>query len=222
MLVRRSIYISFFSTNSTAITPIVSDVFNGVEELCMDLNNFFLILFSYLKYLFAFILILIGLLTLFKYRGIYLKQKIHSNSSLSNHEPLKEKLKKTHVFLGMVYIFMGVGILFNYLTYILMWTLEPLPDGFLFEFLGIGNVIDPASIERISNYNLAVSPHERTIYLCFALVSFMALLEIFLSIWFLAHQGTIIHNHTKTFGILIFGIIQGMLFGFTKSLIFFI
>ncbi len=222
MVMGRYFQIHISSDNTTIYNPLISDIFNGVEELCIDLNGFFLIFFLYMKYIFAFILIIVGLLTLFRYRGIYLMDKIRSKPKLSEKESLKQKVKKVHVFLGMSYIFMGFGVLFNYLTYILMWVLDPLPDGFLFQFLGVGNIIDPASIYRISNYNAALSPHESTIYFCFALVSFVALLQIALSIWFITNENKIIHSHYKTFLVLIAGLIEGMLVGFTTCLPFFL
>jgi len=222
MVVGRSYQIDFVSNNTTIYTLLVSDIFNGVEELCMDLNEFFLIFFSYMKYILAFILIFVGLLTLFRYRGIYLMDRFRSKKKLSENESVKEKLKKVHVFLGMSYVFMGFGIIFNFLTYILLWVLDPLPDGFLFQFLGVGNIIDPSSIYRISNYNAAISPHERTIYFCFAFISFLALLQIALSIWFIINENKIIHGHYNIFLILIAGLIEGMLVGFTTCLPFFL
>jgi hypothetical protein len=222
MVMGRYFQIHFSSDNSTIYNPLVSDIFNGLEEFCIDFNEFFLTFFSYMKYLFAFILIMVGLLTLFRYRGIYLMDRIRSKTKLSQNESVKEKIKKIHVFLGMSYVFMGFGIIFNFLTYIALWILEPLPDGFLFQFLGIGNIIDPSSIYRISNYNAAVSPHERTIYFCFALVSFLALLQITLSIWFITNENKIVHGHYKTFLLLIAGLIEGMFVGFTTCLRFFL
>ncbi|TXT66934.1 MAG: conserved membrane protein of unknown function [Promethearchaeota archaeon] len=222
MLMGKSIHPLLIAENNTLYTPIVSDIFNGVEELCLDLNEFFLVFFSYMKYIFALVLLLIGTLTLLRFRGIYLMKRIRDKSAFNENKSIKEKLKQTHVFLGIMYLFMGCGILFNYLTHILIWVLEPLPDGFLFQFLGIGNVIDPNSIYRISNYDAAISPHEKTIYFCFALVSLIALLQIILSIWFLTNETSLIHSHTKTFLVLFAGIIEGMLFGFTTSLRFFL
>ena len=113
----------------------ISEIFLGIEKLCELFNEFFLIFFTYIKYIFAFVLIIIGLMTILRYRGIYSIEKLKQQSKLVGNESWKEKLKQTHVFLGMIYLLMGFGIIFNYITYILIWSFDPLPDRFIFRFI---------------------------------------------------------------------------------------
>ncbi len=210
----------FFSENSTLYTGI-PDIVNGLEELCMSINEFLLLLFGYMKYIFALILIILGIMTLLRYRGIYILQR-YSQNSYDKKEKITEKLKKTHVILGIVYIFTGFGIIFNYLIYILIWVLDPLPDGLFFQFLDIGGMIEPQYILRISNIDFAIQPHEKTIYICVAYFSLLSLIQISTSIWFISKGGQLLTHPNMTYSILISGVMEGILAGFTTCLPFMI
>jgi len=206
-----------FFDNST-FTTLVPDIIGGLEDFCLSINEFFLTFFGYMKYLFAIILMILGVLTLLRYRGIYLHQRFR-NKTYKNEE-LKEKLKKSHVFVGILYFFMGFGMLFNYLIYILIWVLDPLPDRFFFDFINVGNIIKPYDMLRISNIELALAPHEATIFLSVAFISFLSLLQISVCIWFIC-KGSLLHpNYVYT--ILIAGVMEGILAGFTTCLPFLI
>jgi len=216
MLLNKCIHI-LFSENSTFST-LIPDVVGGLEDLCFSINEFFLTFFGYMKYIFALILIILGIMTLFRYRGVSMFQKF--NQSSYKEENVKEKLKNSHVFIGIIYIFMGFGILFNYLIYILIWVLDPLPDRLFFEFINVGNIIKPYDMLRISNIELALAPHEATIYLCVAFISFLSLLQISVCIWVIC-RGTFLHPNT-IYTVLIAGVLEGILAGFTTSLPFLI
>jgi len=115
---------------------------------------------------------------------------------------------------------MGFGILFNYLIYILIWVLDPLPDRLFFDFINVGNIIKPKDMLRISNIELAIAPHEVTIYLSVSFISFLSLLQISVCIWFIC-KGTLLYpNYVYT--ILIAGVMEGILAGFTTCLPFLI
>jgi hypothetical protein len=210
----------FFSENSTLYTTI-PEVINGLEELCISINEFLLLLFGYMKYIFALILMILGVMTLLRYRGIFMLQR-YSYNLHEKKEKFKEKLKKTHVILGIVYIFTGFGIIFNYLIYILIWCLDPLPDRLIFQFIDIGGMIEPQYILRISNINLAMAPHEKTIYLCFAYISLFSLIQISTSIWFISKGGQLLNHPILTYSVLISGVMEGILAGFTTCLPFMI
>lgn len=210
--------LQILSSNSTFST-IIPDVVGGLEELCISINEFLLLLFGYMKYVFALILMILGVMTLLRYRGVYLYQRF-SYDSHDKSEKFKEKLKKTHVLLGLFYIFTGFGIIFNYLIYILLWLLDPLPDRLFFEFLDIGGMIEPQYIIRISNYDFAITPHEKTIYICIAYFSFLSLLQISVSIWFLSKGGDPLNHPKTTYMFLISGVMEGILAGFTTCLPF--
>jgi len=200
---------------------VIPDVIGGLEEICMAINEFLLLLFGYMKYIFALILMILGVMTLLRYRGIFMLQR-YSYNSYEKKEKFTEKLKKTHVILGIVYIFTGFGIIFNYLIYILIWCLDPLPDGLFFQFIDIGGMIEPQYILRISNIDLAITPHEKTIYLCIAYISLLSLIQVSLSIWFISKGRELLSHPNITYSILITGVMEGILAGFTTCLPFMI
>ena len=110
---------------------------------------------------------------------------------------------------------------FNYLTYFLIWVLDPLPDRLIYNFLTFSG-IDPFYLNGIIDISLSQFPHEKTIYYCFSFISLMAILQILLSLWYLINNNRIITNPRKTFLWLISGIMEGILFGFNTYLPFFL
>ena len=95
-------------------------------------NNFFLAFYLYMKYIFAFTLFVLGILTLLSLRRIYFDKKLVNNNNIN-----EDFLRKSRLVVGSFYIILGSGILFNYFLYFLILILEPLPDqlikGFLIE-----------------------------------------------------------------------------------------
>ncbi|TXT67322.1 MAG: conserved membrane protein of unknown function [Promethearchaeota archaeon] len=210
------------SFTNSSFSTIIPDVVNGLEELCIEINEFLLLLFGYLKYLFALLLMILGGMTLLKVRGVYLMERLRNKSKFDENESFKDKIKKTHVILGMAYMFMGFGLIFNYLIYILIWVLEPLPDKLFFQFIDIGGFIEPQYILRISIYDFAIAPHEKTIYLCLAYISLISLITITVSIWFLSKGGDMLNHPKGSFSVFIGGVMAGILAGFTTCLPFLI
>ena len=161
----------------------------------------------------VFILLIIGILTIKKYRGFWLKQQFKEKKDTDEDKKLVEQLKETNVILGIFYIILAVGILSNYLTHFLIWLLEPLPDGFIFDFLNFSGEVENKYIERISDLEEVKHPHEKTIYYCIAYTSFMAFLNIILGV----RHAIIMTNksHKISFGLLMSGVSMGVLAGFT-------
>jgi len=110
--------------------------------------------------------------------------------------------------------------LFNYLTYFLIWILNPLPDRLIYEFIDF-NGFNPYYLNRIIDINSSQFSHEITIYYCFTLGSLVSLLNILLSFWCLINSNRLLNDRIKAVGIMISGIIGGILFGFTTCLPFF-
>jgi hypothetical protein len=133
----------------------------------------------------------------------------------------EDLLMKPRLILGCSYIVLAFGILFNYITYFLIWILDPLPDRLIFNFLSFSG-IDPYYINRISDLSLAQFPHEITIYYCFSFGSLMGLLTLLISLWYLVNNNRLISNPSKGLSILITGVMQGILFGFNTCLPFFL
>ena len=191
----------------------VSDrFFGGLESWCIVFNNFAVVFFFYMKFIFVFILFMIGILTLAKFRGIYRSERLKGGEDTKDN---KSGLHRPRLFLGAFYICMAFGILFNYLIYFLIFCLDPLPDRLLFDFVNFSRNIDPKAINRIEDINKAKYPHEKTIYYGVAMASFLAILDVILSIY------TIVNNNginKQTFTTLIGGVIMGILFGWTTCL----
>ncbi len=171
-----------------------------VEQYCDIYNDFMLNLFFFLKFILGFVLIFIGLLTLLKLRGIYLQQK------LKQEEKENDQLIIVRITLGIVYIFLGVGILSNFLIYLLIWTLDPLPDPFVFKII---STITDLKLEDLDN------KYEKTLLYSISLGSFIFLLELILSIYYFTNSNRLIHNpHSALLGI-VGGLIGCLVFGFT-------
>ncbi len=207
----------FFSLLSTGNTKTAEDVFKdaikGLENWCIAFNNFFIILCKYLKFFIVFIMLFIGILTLLRLRGVYRQSK------LMGVKKEEDSFRMPRLILGILYIFLAFGILFNYITYFLIWILDPLPDKLIYNFIDFSG-IDPFYMNRIQDISASQFPHEKTIYYCFAIGSLISVLDILLSLWYLINNNRLINNPSKALGILISGIMGGILFGFTTCLPF--
>ncbi|MBY8989371.1 MAG: hypothetical protein KGD58_01335 [Candidatus Lokiarchaeota archaeon] len=195
---------------------ILEDVVNGLENWCIAFNEFFLIFSKYLKYIFVFIILFIGIFTLLRFRGVY--QQSRTRGGIDKKEDV---LTKPRLILGTLYIVLAFGILFNYLTYFFIWILEPLPDRLIYNFIDFMG-IDPFYLNGIKDISVSQYPHEKTIYYCFAFGSLMSVLTILLSLWYLINNNRLINNPMRVFGSLISGIMGCILFGFTTYLPFFL
>jgi len=194
---------------------VFKDIIGGLENWCIAFNNFFLIFCGYLKYIFVFIILTIGIFTLLKLRGVY------SQSRSANTENKEDYLMKPRLILGCCYIVLAFGILFDYLTYFLLIILEPLPDRLIYNFITFSG-IDPFYLNGIMDISASQFPHEKTIYYCFSFISLTSILDILLSLWYLINNNRIINNPRNTIRFLILGVIGGILFGFNTCLPFFL
>jgi len=194
---------------------VVGDVFSGLENWCIAFNEFCLIFFQYLKYIFVFILFSLGILTLLKLRRIYFDKKINKKDD----EP--DNLKKERYLLGIIYIFLALGILFNFLIYFLMICLDPLPDRLVFNFINFNGDIDPYYMNRIQDINAAKYPHEKTIYYCIAYGSCIAFLQLTMCFWYFLNNRSV-DKPKATLIWLISSVSECILFGFTTFLPFFL
>lgn len=201
---------------------ILGDLIAGLESWCETLNEFFMFFFTYVKYLFALILLVIGVMTLLRYRGMYRYERLRAQNKNFVEPDLKNKLKQSHVILGMIYLCMSLGIFLNYFIYFLIWVLDPLPDRFIFQFINMFEVIDPEALNRFADINAAVLPHEKTVYFCFAFISFLALMQIFVCIWAIVNNNNSLGNPMLVYTLLFSGLLEGLFFGFTTCLPFFI
>ncbi|MBY8983788.1 MAG: hypothetical protein KGD65_01840 [Candidatus Lokiarchaeota archaeon] len=205
----------FLIKKDLSFENVVDDIILGLENWCVAFNDFFLIFIQYIKYIFVFILLAIGILTLLRLRGIYLQPR------LKKVEKEEDTLTKSRLILGTLYISFAFGILFNYGTYFLMWILDPLPDRIIFNFIEFSG-INPLYLNGIKDISMAQLPHEKTIYYCFSSISLTCFLDIVLSLWYLINNNRIINNPRRTMICLFSGVTGCILFGFTPFLPFFL
>ena len=86
-----------------ATEDILSEILVGLESWCIAFNELFIIFSKYLKYIFVFIILFIGILTLIRLRGVYRQSRLMG----TNKE--EDSLTKTRLILGCLYIFLGFG-----------------------------------------------------------------------------------------------------------------
>ena len=180
----------------------------GFDWIC----NMFSILFIFLKYILSFILIILGILVLFRFRQNYSK-----NNGIIYQNNLEDKavLRLSHIVLGILYIIFGVGILSNFLIYFLIWVLDPIPDRFLFVYINLIGVFNPWSLNGINTIS-AFTSMEKIIFYTIALGSFIAILEILVSVWLIVNYNRI--HIKKAIISLIVGCFIGIFTGFTTCL----
>lgn len=206
------------NTSNEILDNVLKDWWNGLQNWCITFNKFFVILFNYLKFIFGGILILLGILTLIKFRGLYKQARLKLNYIDDKDQKRNDPLKKYQLAIGIFFIFLGLGIIFNYFTLFLIIVLEPLPDRFIFEFINFYGGIEPSAMNRIEDISLSVHPHEKTIYYGISFISFKALLQIAIIFYYIVNADKLIGNPVKVYLLLIEGIIEGMLAGFTTCL----
>jgi len=115
-----------------------------------------------------------------------------------------------------LYIIFATGIIFDWFTYFLIIVLDPLPDRFVFLYIPFTGIRDPFGINSIYDIQLTPIAFEKTLYYAIAIGSFIALLDIIISVWQIAVRDHI--NEKKTVIALIGGLTIGMMTGFTTCL----
>ena len=192
---------------------IINQFLPNFDGLFIEINSFIELVFGYMKYVFFGILLIIGILTLLSLRGKYFFERIR----YSEEKKLADNpMTKPRLILGSLYIVFAFGILLDWFTYFLLAVLDPLPDRLVFNFISLSGIIDPFATNNISDISKTVYPYEKTIYYGVAIVSFMALLTITISLWQIINkEGT---KTKKSMISLITGIVTGLIAGFTTCL----
>ena len=183
------------------------------DDLFIEINSFIELVFGYLKYVFFGILLIIGILTLLSLRGKYILARIRYKKE---QKLADNPMTKPRLILATLYILFAFGILLDWFTFFLLAVLDPLPDRLIFNFISFFGINDPFGLNNISDISKTTYPYEKTIYYGVAIVSFMALLTITISIWQIINkEGT---KTKKAIVSLISGIVTGLLAGFTTCL----
>ena len=191
------------------IIPFLPD-FN---DLFIEINSFIELFFGYMKYIFFGILLIIGILTLLSLRGKYFLERIR----YSKEQKLADNpMTKPRLILATVYFVFAFGFLLDWFTFFLLVVLDPLPDRFIFNFITLSGTIDPFALNNISDISNVVYPYEKTIYYGIAIVSFIALLTITISLWHIINKEGA--RPKKAIVSLMGGVVTGLLTGFTTCL----
>lgn len=203
-----------YRINQSFISPedIFDQILAGLNSFCKLINDFAIIFFLNMKFIFAFMLLVIGALTLVKLRGIYKMER----TRIKSENKSKSQLRKPRLVLGIIYIIMGIGILTGYFTSFLIWILETIPDKFLFSFINFHGEFNPNALNRIVDINKAIYEYEKTIYYAVAVVSLLAIMNVVLSVWYLINDNNL--EPKKKITCLLSGIVMGMLVGWTPCL----
>ncbi len=169
------------------LTPseMLGDIGGGLENWCVVFNNFCRLLFLFLKYFLAIGLILIGIMILLKFRGIYTISRIKFAFIKDETGETKDGFKGPRIIVGFLYIILGLGIIFNFLIYFLYIIFDPLPDRFIFSFINFSGGIDPNYLIRFQDINEIQFPHEMTIIYGIALGSLGGLIQMFVTFYLL-------------------------------------
>ncbi|MHA1373358.1 MAG: hypothetical protein ACTSR7_03585 [Promethearchaeota archaeon] len=116
-------------------------------------------------------------------------------------------MNNLRLVLGCTYMILAFGILFNYLTYFLIWLCQDF-NGLLLIFLNY--VVSTLPIE-ISKYLINI---EYYIYPIIALCSFFSILQYVMSIFYLVNNNRVISSPKKTVILLASSLFQIIGFGF--------
>jgi len=167
----------------------------------LSLLNFFQIIFIFLKFTLVGILFGIGILVLFRLRGVYLQQRI-KGEALNNNRAMR----RVRLFLGFTYILTGYGILFNYLTYFLIWFFRNFNGILLFTLNSLNFMI---SEEFHINMTLFIELFHPII----AILSFAAILQYVMALFYLINNNRVISNPKNAITLLIISTIEILVFG---------
>ncbi|MHA1805515.1 MAG: hypothetical protein ACTSU4_13440 [Promethearchaeota archaeon] len=151
-----------------------------------------------------------------KFRGIYINERLSPD-----HFKNENQLKNARIFTGVLYLFFGFGIMFNYFTFFLIFLLDPLPDKIFFEFINFHGMIEPRTLNRIEDVETALYPHEKTIFYAIAFFSFLSFAQIVACFHYLT-IGLKKDHVSKALKLLISAVMEGILAGFTTFMPLFI
>ena len=186
---------------------LIEDLLSGLilSDLEIMYFGFFTAMFQFMKYTFVVIIIVVGLLTLTRLRGVYIQQR---GKGILKEE---DQLGKVRLIVGTLYICFGFGILFNYLIYFLIWILSSLPKGLVYSLIEIGSRYIPENYLFLRD-RLLIYMHP-----IIAFASFLGIIYFFLSLYYLINNNRVISNLPKIFRLLIKSIVMIIFLGFSTS-----
>jgi len=190
-----------------------NDFFEGINNACITINVIWIRFFIIMKYGLIGMLILIGLLSLFRFRGAYKGIRIDQLKDYESDKKFAEKVMKTHIFLCVIYFFLGLGILIGFLTRLLIFLIAPYERILILDLINFSGVIPQKYIEGVSSYDNAKTPMEKTIFYGIAFFSFTGLVNMLLGLRFMILYAN--KSHTTSFRLFLTGATTCILCGFT-------
>ena len=189
------------------------DIFGSISWIFEWFNGISSVFFSALKYVLFFLLLIMSLLALLKFKKNLAIFKLNfNNTSLED----KFMLKRKQLIIGVIYLVLGFGILLDFLTYFLLIILDPIPDRFAFDLLNYIGAFNPWALNGVIDTSSFGSPIETTVFYAFNLVSLICFTDILVSVWLIITEN-IVHIK-KAFFSLFMGVFLGFLVGFTTFL----
>jgi hypothetical protein len=147
-----------------------SDIFNILNDLVS-------ILLVCCKYGIVIMVFILGTLTLFRIKENKDPHTNEPNELTEEDNSFWLKINKPSLISSIIYLTIGIGLTFKFLTYALIYALEPIPDGFLFALI---NSDSYSSISAILN-NFGTNPGN-ILTNTITLVSFISIIKILFSI----------------------------------------
>ena len=191
----------------------IGDVFGSVLWIFEWFNDISSVFFSALKYILFFLLILLSVLAFLKFKKSY---TIFKSNQIEKSVEEKLVLKKKQFVIGIAYFLLALGFLFDFITYLMLIILEPLPDRFAFQLLNYAGVFKPWALHGLIDVSSFGSPIETTVFYFFTFISLICFLDILVSVWLIITEN-IVHIK-KAFFCLFTGVFFGFLVGFTTFL----
>jgi len=195
---------------------IQSGIFNfNFESFLNDFNNFMPLLFFFLKFILAGMLLLLGSISLLRLKGMYSRERLR-NPNIDN----SYLFKNSRFILGNVYLVLGIGFIFNFMIYALILIFNLIPDMLIIPLI---RSIESIPQEFITDYfinNNLDTPPEVFVNNIIGIVSFLIFFSIIFNIWSLVTNRDF--NISKQVIGLGVGVIAGCLFSFSRFLLLFL
>ncbi|TFF87786.1 MAG: hypothetical protein EU550_02580 [Promethearchaeota archaeon] len=188
--------------------------FEGFENFIKGFINLFYNLLVYSKFITILILFCLGFFSII--RSLNLSKMNNLENSILKMN-FRRNIDISQLISGIILIFLAFSFITNILPVILIWILEPIPDELIYSLLSINKILE--LFENNEQFSLII--HDLLNYL-FSLISFIAFLQITLSIWFMASHRFHVINPNRLIFVMLSGLIEGILFGFVRCFYFMI
>ncbi len=208
------------SASSLTSGGLFDDFLPEFSGFLIQFNSFSETVFITFKYVIVIVLFFLGFITLLKFRGIYRMTKVRApNYKVIPGKGSKEVdvnkgiLRKWSVFMGLIYIFLAIGILFDFLIQFVFTILKPIDPKFIFSIINATGELDPEFMERLSDISLAMYDYEKSIYYVLSYPSLLAFFYLIFGIWVYVYKGPM----ESKFSIknILYYIALGLIFGFS-------